>query len=214
MTEDNQNKSGKVQTVLGCIDAHDLGVTLAHDHVLIDGTFMYAEPEEMSQKSRAHEKITLQNRGWVAYNWTSNRDNVELKSEDVAVEELKHFVAAGGRSIIDPTNIGLGRDPNALARVARLTGMNVVMGAGYYIGNTHPPDMSDRSEESIADEIISDIETGVGDTTIQAGLIGEIGCTYPWLDNEKKKFTGRDCRTESHWRSAHGSSRSRSDVAD
>jgi phosphotriesterase-related protein len=188
MTEDNQNKSGKVQTVLGCIDAHDLGVTLAHDHVLIDGTFMYAEPAEMSQNGRAHEKITLQNRGWVAYNWTSNRDNVELKSEDVAVEELKHFVAAGGRSIIDPTNIGLGRDPNALARVARLTGMNVVMGAGYYIGNTHPPDMSDRSEESIADEIISDIETGVGDTTIRAGLIGEIGCTYPWLDNEKKSL--------------------------
>ncbi len=181
-------KKGKVQTVLGLIDAKDLGVTLAHDHVLIDGTFMYVEPQEMSQKGLAHQKISLQNRGWVAYNWTSSRDNVELKDEQVAVVELKRFAAAGGRSIVDPTNIGLGRDPLALARIARLTGMNIVMGAGYYIGNTHPEDMGERSTESIAAEIIADIEEGVGDTSIRAGLIGEIGCTYPWLDNEKKSL--------------------------
>lgn len=184
----NNTRIGKVQTVLGLIDANELGVTLAHDHVLIDGTFMYEEPEEMSKKGLAHQKITLQNRGWVAYNWTSNWDNVELKDEHIAVTELRRFVAAGGRSIIDPTNIGLGRDPKALARVARLTGMHVVMGAGYYIGTTHPDDMSDRSEDEIAAEIIKDIEEGVGTTGIRAGLIGEIGCTYPWLPNEKKSL--------------------------
>ena len=108
------SRSGKVQTVLGLIEGVELGVTLAHDHVLIDGTFMYVEPEEMSQKGLAHEEITLQNRGWVAYNWTSNRHNVELNDEHIAVAELKRFVAAGGRSIIDPTNIGLGRDPQRI----------------------------------------------------------------------------------------------------
>ena len=45
----NDNRAGKVQTVLGLIDGDQLGVTLAHDHVLIDGTFMYVEPEEISQ---------------------------------------------------------------------------------------------------------------------------------------------------------------------
>jgi phosphotriesterase-related protein len=174
--------------VLGPIDAADLGVTLAHDHVLIDGTFMYVEPDEISQRGLAHQKITLQNRGWVAYNWTSNRDNVELKDEEIAVTELKRFVAAGGRSIIDPTNVGLGRDPQALARIARTTGTHIVMGAGYYIGTTHPDDMDEKSEETLTAEIVADIEDGVGDTDIRAGLIGEIGCTYPWLPNEKKSL--------------------------
>jgi len=177
---------GKAQTVLGLVEAPDLGVTLAHDHVLIDGTFMYVEPEEISQKDLAHQKISLENRGWVGYNWTSNWDNVALKDEELAVTELRRFVAAGGRTIVDPTNVGLGRDPNALARVARLTGMNVIMGAGYYIASTHPDDMSSRSQDSITEEIIRDIKIGVGDTQIRAGLIGEIGCTYPWWDNEKK----------------------------
>lgn len=187
-THKNQVRKNKVQTVLGLIDAEELGVTLAHDHVLIDGTFMYVEPEEISQKGLAHQKITLENRGWVGYNWTSNKDNVELKDEELAVSELKRFVAAGGRSIVDPTNVGLGRDPLALARIARLTGMNIIMGAGYYLGVTHPDDMSDKSEAEITAEIVKDIEVGVGDTQIRAGLIGEIGCAYPWDKNEKKSL--------------------------
>ncbi|MGB0848252.1 MAG: phosphotriesterase family protein [Thiolinea sp.] len=183
-----ESKAGKVQTVLGLIDGDQLGVTLAHDHVLIDGTFMYVEPEEISQKGLAHQKITLENRGWVGYNWTSNLDNVELKDEELAVSELKRFMAAGGHSIVDPTNVGLGRDPNALARIARLTGMNIIMGAGYYIGSTHPDHMDELSEEAITAEIVKDIEQGVGNTRIKAGLIGEVGCTYPWWKNEKKSL--------------------------
>ncbi len=187
---ENQRDSrrGKVQTVLGLIDADQLGVTLAHDHVLIDGTFMYVEPEEISQKGLAHQKISLENRGWVAYNWTANKDNVELKDEGIAVSELKRFVAAGGNSIVDPTNIGLGRDPLALQRISRLTGTQVLMGAGYYIGGTHPENMGERSEDSIADEFIADINIGVGNTGVRAGLIGEVGCSYPWLPNEKKSL--------------------------
>lgn len=180
--------TGQVQTVLGLITQEELGITLAHDHVLIDGTFMYVEPKEISQRNLAHQKISLQNRGWVGYHWTSNWDNVELKDEELAVSELRHFIAAGGRTIVDPTNIGLGRDPNGLARISRLSGAHIVMGAGYYIGSTHPEDMASRSEESITVEIVNDIQVGVDGTNIRAGLIGEIGCTYPWRDNEKKSL--------------------------
>jgi phosphotriesterase-related protein len=179
---------GKIQTVLGTIDATELGVTLAHDHVLIDGTFMYVEPDEISQRGLAHQKISLQNRGWVAYNWTSSRDNVELKDEEIAVAELKRFVAAGGKSIVDPTNIGLGRDPNALARIARLTGTHIVMGAGFYLSSTHPADMSEKSQDALTAQIVDDIEVGVGDTGIRAGIIGEVGCTFPWAANEQKSL--------------------------
>lgn len=181
-------KVGKVQTVTGLIDASELGITLAHDHVIFDGNFMYVEPEEADQKDLAHQKISLQNRGWVGYHWTSNLDNVELQDEALAISELNRFVAAGGRSIVDPTNIGLGREPVTLHRIAEATNMNIVMGAGYYLGVTHPEDMDTRSEESITQEIINDIEVGVDGTDIKAGLIGEVGCAYPWDRNEKKSL--------------------------
>jgi len=184
----NTSKVGKVQTVTDLIDSSELGITLAHDHVIFDGNFLYVEPEKESEKDLAQQKISLENRGWVGYHWTSSLDNVELKDEALAISELRRFIAAGGRSIVDPTNIGLGREPIILRRIAEETGMNIVMGAGYYLGVTHPEDMDDRSEEAITEEIIADINVGVDGTEIKAGMIGEIGCAYPWDNNEKKSL--------------------------
>ncbi len=189
MSQSNSSEmSGKVQTVLGPIDGDQLGITLAHDHVIFDGWWMFTEPEDSAGKRLAHEEITLQNRGWVAYHWTSNRHNVDLDEEDLAVSELKRFIDAGGRSIVDPTNVGLGREPEALQRIARQANIQIIMGAGYYLGVTHPDDMDDKSEQAITDEIIRDIEHGVGEQQVRAGLIGEIGCAYPWDRNEKKSL--------------------------
>ena len=61
------------------------------------------------------------------------------------------------------------------------------MGAGYYVAAAHPADMDRRSEDSIAREIVArGRRSGVGDTGVRAGLIGEIGNTWPWTENEKK----------------------------
>ncbi|NNC78838.1 MAG: hypothetical protein HKN94_01680 [Acidimicrobiales bacterium] len=179
---------GKALTVLGPVDASDLGISLAHDHVLMDGSFMYVDPPEAGDRGLADAEISLENRGWVAYHWTSNHHNVHLDSEELAIAELKRFVEAGGRTIVDPTNNGLGRDPGPLVRIAEATGTHIIMGAGYYLGGTHPEDMADRSIDDLAAEIIRDIEVGVDGTNVRAGLIGEIGCTYPWLPNEQKSL--------------------------
>ena len=87
---------------------------------------------------------------------------------------------------MDPTNRGLARDPLALARIARATGLHIVMGAGYYVAAAHPPDMDARSVDDLAREIVEDVTAGAGGTGVRAGLIGEIGCTWPWTENEKK----------------------------
>ena len=180
--------TGRAMTVLGPVDAADLGVTLAHDHVLMDGSFMYVDPPSADDLPLAHQEISLQNRGWVAYHWTSSHHNVQLDSEELAIAELQRFVAAGGRTIVDPTNKGLGRDPAPLVRIAQATETNIIVGSGYYLGGTHPDDMSDRSVDEIAADIISDLTVGIDGTEVKAGLIGEIGCTYPWLPNEKKSL--------------------------
>ena len=179
-------RSGQVQTVLGPIGAEEIGVTLPHEHLLIDFTVMFAEPVAASDKGRAWEPVSLANLGWVRQNFNANLDNLRLTDERVAQDELLLFKNAGGRTVVDPTPRSLARDPRALARIARATGLNVIMGAGYYVAASHPPDMDRRSVDDLVREIVGDVTVGVGETGVRSGLIGEIGCTWPWTDNEKK----------------------------
>ena len=179
-------QSGQVQTVLGPIAAADMGVTLPHEHLLIDFKVMFVEPAAAGDKGRAWEPVTLANLGWVRQNFNSNLDNLRLVDERVARDEILLFRDAGGGTVVDPTPRSLARDPLALARIARATGLNVVMGAGYYVAAAHPPDMDARTVDDLAREMIADVTTGVGDTGVRSGLIGEIGCTWPWTGNEQK----------------------------
>jgi phosphotriesterase-related protein len=178
--------TGKAQTVLAPVPAEALGITLPHEHLLIDFRFMYREPEGAGGRGRGFEPVTLRNHYEVAYDWTRNLDNLQLVDEPTAIEEALAYRWEGGQTIVDPTNVGLARDPLGLQRIARATGLHVIMGAGYYVGASHPPDMDARTEEAITREIVRDITEGVGDTGVRAGLIGEIGCSWPWTANERK----------------------------
>ena len=178
--------AGQIQTVLGAVAPDAIGITMPHEHLLIDFKVMFAEPAAAGDKGRAFEPVSLGNLGWVRQNFNANLDNLRLLDEQVAQDEIALFKRAGGQTVVDPTPKTLGRDPLALARVARATGLNVVMGAGYYVGASHPPDMDRRTEDELAREMIADVTTGVGDTGVRSGLIGEIGTTHPWTENERK----------------------------
>src|SRR5215470_12365925 len=138
------------------------------------------------QRARARQPVSLANLGWVRQHFSSNLDNLQLLDEEVARDEALLFKHAGGQTFVDPTNRGLARDPLALARVARATGLNIIMGSGYYVAAAHPSDMDRRRADDITREIVTDLLVGVGDTGVRAGFIGEIGTTWPWTDNEKK----------------------------
>jgi phosphotriesterase-related protein len=175
-----------IRTVLGDIVDDAIGVTLPHEHLLIDFKVMFTEPPAASDKGRAWEPVSLANLGWVRQHFNANLDNLRLTDERVAADEILLFKNAGGSTVVDPTPKTLARDPLALARIARATGLNVVMGAGYYVAASHPPDMDRRTIDELAREMIADVTTGVGDTGVRSGLIGEIGTTYPFSDNERK----------------------------
>jgi phosphotriesterase-related protein len=185
------NLTGKVQTVLGTIAPDQLGVTLTHEHLLLDFRCVFTQPPGgVSQQKMVEAPVTMENLGWIRYHWTSNLENLKLFDEETAIAEAGLYARAGGGTIVDVTNIGIGRDPRSVARISRATGLNVVMGSGYYIGSVHPDDMGEKTEEEIADEIVKDITEGVGDTGIKAGIIGEIGCSWPWTENERKSVRG------------------------
>ena len=136
--------SGHAQTVLGPIPGEAMGITLPHEHLLIDFTVMFAEPEDPGQRARAREPVGLANLGWIRYQYNANLDNLRLDDEATAADEAGLFGRAGGQTIVDPTNRSLARNPEALARLARATGLHVVMGSGYYVAAAHPPDMGRR----------------------------------------------------------------------
>ena len=52
----------------------------------------------------------------------------------------------GGGTLVDATSIGLGRDPVGLARISRQTGVNIVMGASYYVALSHNSEMNDMTD--------------------------------------------------------------------
>ena len=177
--------AGRAQTVLGAVSPDELGVTLPHEHCLIDMSIWFAEPPTVTGKQLAREPLSLDNLWYVRYHPYSNLDNVQLVDERAAVEELQHYRFAGGQTVIDMTNIGLGRDPLALARISRATGVNIVMGAGYYVEESLPAG-APVNEDVIARDIVRDIVEGADGTDIRAGLIGEIGVkVWPLTDGEK-----------------------------
>lgn len=196
--------TGSVMTVLGPLPAQDLGHTQTHEHLLSDlspiigrATMgpIHSHPsdppgslaDEMpaSTRGRAEESIRLDNRDWIARH-VLNHDNLRMTDSDLAVTELLRYRDAGGATVVESTPIGLGRDPLGLTKIARATGVNVVMGTGFYVRDYHPRAIQSATEAEIVDFLVRDISEGHRDTGIRPGIIGEIGLSSPTHPDEAK----------------------------
>ena len=171
--------SGKIQTVLDLIEPDELGHTLTHEHLLLDISL----PEERDDEGF---ELTIENLGNVRRNWDRNPHDARLTSIDLAISELEHFKAAGGRSVVECTSIGLKRDPEGMRRIAETIGLNIIMGCSYYVHHYHPPEVATSSEAELTANIVNEVIQGVGDTGIKAGIIGEVGLYWPVHDDEIK----------------------------
>ena len=139
--------AGQIRTVLGTIAPEQLGVCMVHEHLIVDSWAMWQVP-----------------------NYSLIVDDVDL-----VTEEVEAYRAAGGASIVDVTNIGLGRDAAALKRISEATGIQIVMGTGWYRERAYPAYIQEKSADELAAMMVREIEEGVDDTGIRAGIIGEIG---------------------------------------
>ena len=150
---------------------------------------MYRPAQDSPREEIADACIALENLGWIRRNYYSNRSNLQLMDLDTTIGEVSKFGEFGGGAIVDVTSRGIGRNPEALARISRGSGVHVVMGAGHYVAAVHPEDMDERTEDDLAREIIVDVVEGVDGTDVKAGIIGEIGCTWPLAPNERKSLS-------------------------
>ena len=204
--------SGYVQTVLGRIPPEDLGITLPHEHLLLDLCggrsreevleFLEADwvlselsPEKReSLLSKWDEPIRLDNYADVARHWMFYRAGLGPVSIDDAVGELEHFKRAGGDCVLDATPIGLGRSRSSLQEISTRAGVQVVMGTGFYVHRYHPPEISELDDDGIYQLLIGDIteDDGLG---CLPGVIGEIGTSWPIHPDEERVLVAA-CRAQ------------------
>ena len=132
------NMKGCAQTVLGAVDAKELGITMMHEHLLWDVRRLFVEPEDPTERAMAHAPVSLENLSYVVLNWAGCEDNLVNSDTELAIREAGLFKQAGGKTLVDVSNIGLGRDPKSLRYIAESTGLHIVMGASYYQAFFHP----------------------------------------------------------------------------
>ena len=150
-----------VRTVLGDIDPGAMGVTYAHEHLIIDG----GRPVEMSA-------------------------DFLLADVDRLADELRAAADAGLQTAIDAMPADCGRNPAKLAELSQRSGVQLVAATGLhhakFYGALH---WSLRATEAeLADLFAADVEEGIDErdyggpivrrTAIRAGIIkigGKIG---------------------------------------
>ena len=182
---------GTIQTVLGPIAADDLGVTLPHEHLLIDEMLPEFAPESAPHVSawrRAQwtAPLTLATHYENRREGTLYRDNLSLSSVEEAIAECQDFRVHGGSTIVDLTSVGLGRDPLALRQISQASGVRVVMGAGHYVAAYHRSELAGLDFSAISDEIVAEEKSGIGELRIRPGIIGEVGLSWPVHPEEDK----------------------------
>ena len=183
---EENNQVGKVQTVTGPVDPAEMGITLTHEHLLIDLAPLGGPPSQASLRDLYNQPVSFENLGWIRHHGVRSWDNSQLLSVETAIDETMLYKQFGGGSMVDATSIGIARDPIGLARISRHTGVNIVMGAAHYVAPAHPEDMDERTEDEIFERIVKDVTEGAEGTDVRSGIIGEVGCSWPLTDNERK----------------------------
>jgi len=175
-----------VMTVLGEIDEASLGVVLPHEHLIANATGQWRMPETKTELLEALGPVAPSMYARSRVEPFFYRSVLQTLDPLTTIKELQPFIDAGGKTVVDLSPPGFGRDPVALKAIAVVTGLHVIMGCGEYVDAAHSPYVSVCSMEQIRDVLIAEIVDGVGKTGVRPGIIGEIGSGNPVTAQEKK----------------------------
>lgn len=131
-----------INSVLGPMDTADMGFTLSHEHVLVSSAGIQQIYPEFIDRA-----------GTIAR----------------GIADLKAAHAEGLRTIIDVTTIDLGRDIRMLEEVSRGSGVNIICATGTW--RDIPRVFWTATPDDIAPLYIREIQQGIEDTDIKAGVI-------------------------------------------
>ena len=143
----------EVETVRGPVATADLGRTLMHEHIFV----LSADVQQ---------------------NFPAEWGDEDARIAD-AVAQLRELAAAGVRTIVDPTVIGLGRYIPRIQRVAeQVPELNIVVATGVYTYTDVPgffrhrgPGLGEGVPDPMVDMFVADVTTGITGTGVKAGLL-------------------------------------------
>lgn len=134
----------EVQTVQGAVDAGELGLVLAHEHVRFRDEAVVAQ-------------------------WPERYD--EQAELDAALEAVAAAKSKGVQTIVDATAMFGGRDVRFMKQVADQTGVRIVACTGIYSYDYLPHYFENRDVDAMADHFVADIEHGIQGTDIKAAFL-------------------------------------------
>lgn len=137
----------QVMTVNGPIAPEQMGLTLIHEHIIVDW-------------------IGADSTGY--HRW--DRDEVVAR----ALPYLRELQSYGVTTFLDCTPAYLGRDPYVLKQLARRTGMNILTNTGYYgFGQNKfvPEHAITATDQELAALWISEFERGIDSSEVRPGFI-------------------------------------------
>lgn len=171
-----------VTTVTGTVSSAELGITLPHEHLANDLSAAVQPPRDANQAVLAESTVSADIAWRLREAPYACPDNCGLSDTEAMVESLRAFADCGGGSVIDLTPPGLGRDPEALRGIAQSTGLNVIMGSGWYLERFHPPHLRTSSDSDLAAELVAEFHAPTGP---RPGVIGEVGVSPEFTPDER-----------------------------
>lgn len=157
-----------VQTVLGPVAAGEVGRILHHEHLLS------LTPGPWLSGGR-------RGRPGAAGRFPGDPEDAQYAEDQVAcaVRALSGLPALGIRTVVDLSPYGVvGRDDQGanvvlLQEISRRSGLNVISGTSVYLESFSPAWAVTASLEKMTDRFVQDATTGVGGTSVRAGILGE-----------------------------------------
>lgn len=137
-----------VNTVLGPIDAGDLGITLMHEHLVV--------------------RIP----GWHQVHPTGYEPEERARLLTEVTEMLTEVRAEGVRTVVDPTPIDLDRDIEFMQEASAKSGVQIVCATGLYHQQIGLPSYwRTRSAGQMTEEFVREYEKGIGASGVRPGII-------------------------------------------
>ncbi|WP_405783030.1 phosphotriesterase [Streptomyces sp. NBC_00859] len=99
----------------------------------------------------------------------------ELNDPARAEQALRAFLRLGGRSVVQWTPHGMGREPAALEALARASGAHLVAATGLHQAVHYPAELLTRIMGTADELFVSELTEGIRDTGVRAGLIKVAG---------------------------------------
>ncbi|HEU4430149.1 MAG TPA: phosphotriesterase-related protein [Myxococcota bacterium] len=149
-------------------------------------------PEKLG-KTLMHEHLVIGYPGWESHTTEPGPKRADMLAKCVArIEELK---ANGFRTLLDPCPNDLGRDVSLAQEVAARTGFQIIVATGLYkqeeggAAYWHFRNSFGDVTNAIAELFIREIEDGVGETGVRAGIIKLATGRGKMTDYERQIFT-------------------------